>query len=375
MPAQLRDPDGDWWGLSLRIRTPMRSTERVPADAVTQLRGPRRRALEGQALPAHVQQRVQPVARRRHARQARAGARRARCCESWMANEPQILGSDVDVLEAIAAGRCDVGLTNHYYLARELADDPDFPVAPAWPDQDGAGAHTNLSGVGLVKGAEHRADAIALMEHLTAPEAQREIAANGEFAANPDVPPAEHIRRLGRRQARPDRRRAGRRAAARRGRADAAGRVEVAAPRAGRGRGRARPPAWPVVGVLVALLVAGPLLRPARLVRHRPRRVRPDRRRPAARGAARQRRARARRRRRDAAARRRRSPRSSRSTTSPAGAGSTGRSCCRWRCRPTCSCSCCSASTTPTARCSARCATCSASGCPRSARPAARSPC
>ena len=70
-----------------------------------------------------------------------------------MANDPQILGSDVDVLDAIAAGRCDVGLTNHYYLGRELKEEPDFPVAPAWPDQDGAGAHTNLSGVGLVKGA------------------------------------------------------------------------------------------------------------------------------------------------------------------------------------------------------------------------------
>ena len=31
------------------------------------------------------------------------------------------------------------------------------------------------------------------MEHLTAPEAQKGIVANGEFAANPDVPPAEHI--------------------------------------------------------------------------------------------------------------------------------------------------------------------------------------
>ena len=29
VPDGLRDPDGDWWGLSLRIRTPMRSTERV----------------------------------------------------------------------------------------------------------------------------------------------------------------------------------------------------------------------------------------------------------------------------------------------------------------------------------------------------------
>ena len=74
-----------------------------------------------------------------------------------MANDPQIVGSDVDVLEAIAAGRCDVGLTNHYYLGRILKDDPSFPVAPAWPDQDGAGAHTNLSGAGLVAGSAHRA--------------------------------------------------------------------------------------------------------------------------------------------------------------------------------------------------------------------------
>ena len=89
------------------------------------------------------------------------------------------------MLDAIASGRCTVGLTNHYYLARKLEEDPDFPVAPAWPDQDGAGAHTNLSGVGLVKGSEHRADAIALMEHLTAPDAQREIAASGEFSVSP----------------------------------------------------------------------------------------------------------------------------------------------------------------------------------------------
>ena len=41
---------------------------------------------------------------------------------------------------------------------------------------------------------------------------------------------------------------------------------------------------------------------------------------------------------------------SCRSTTSPVGAGSTGRSCSRWRCRGTCSCSWCSASTASPAR-------------------------
>ena len=45
-----------------------------------------------------------------------------------------------------------------------------------------------MKGVG-----DHRADAIRLMEFLTAREAQEAIVENGEFAANPDVPPAEHI--------------------------------------------------------------------------------------------------------------------------------------------------------------------------------------
>jgi len=191
VPEQFRDPDEEWWGLSVRIRTPMRSTD-VPADAVTSyedLGDPRwkGRLCLRTSNNEYNQSLVADMLAKRGPEETRA------LLESWIANEPQILGSDVDVLEAIAARRCDVGLTNHYYLARILADDPDFPVAPAWPDQDGAGAHANLSGAGVVKGSQHAADARSLLEHLTSPEGQREIVANGELAANPDVAPAPHI--------------------------------------------------------------------------------------------------------------------------------------------------------------------------------------
>jgi iron(III) transport system substrate-binding protein len=192
VPEEYRDPDGDWWGMSLRIRTPVRNTS-VPEDAVRSYEDLGDARWRGKLClrtsnNEYNQSLVADMIAKRGADETRT------LLESWMANDPQILGSDVDVLDAIAAGRCDVGLTNHYYLARELADDPDFPVAPAWPDQEGAGAHTNLSGVGLVKGSEHQADATALMEHLTAVEAQRGVVENGEFATNPDVQPAEHIR-------------------------------------------------------------------------------------------------------------------------------------------------------------------------------------
>ena len=193
VPAEYRDPDGDWWGLSLRIRTPMRSTERVAEDAITTYADLGDPQFNGRlCLRTSNNEYNQSLVADMMAK--RGAAATERMLRSWMANDPQILGSDVDVLEAIAAGRCDVGLTNHYYLGRILAEDPDFPVAPAWPDQDGAGAHTNLSGVGLVRGTEHRADAIRLMEHLTGPEAQAQIVENSELAVNPRVPPAAHIR-------------------------------------------------------------------------------------------------------------------------------------------------------------------------------------
>jgi iron(III) transport system substrate-binding protein len=193
VPPGLHDPGGAWWGLSTRVRTPMRSTERVPEDAVTSYEDLGDARFKGRlCLRTSNNEYNQSLVADRIVKHGEADTERM--LRSWMDNDPQIVGSDVDVLDAIAAGRCDVGLTNHYYLARKLKDDPDFPVTPAWPDQDGAGAHTNLSGVGLVKGAEHRAAAIRLMEFLTDRRAQETIVANGEFAANPDVPPAGHIR-------------------------------------------------------------------------------------------------------------------------------------------------------------------------------------
>jgi iron(III) transport system substrate-binding protein len=187
----LRDPEGAWWGISSRLRVPMRSTERVEEDAVTSYADLGNPDFRGRVcLRTSNNEYNQSWVADRIAK--RGEAETEALLETIMANEPQILGSDVDVLEAIAAGDCDLGLTNHYYLARELEDDPNFPVAPAWPAE--GGTHTNVSGVGLVNGAgEERADAIRLMEFLTAREAQEAIAANGEFAAAPDVPPAEHI--------------------------------------------------------------------------------------------------------------------------------------------------------------------------------------
>lgn len=193
IPADLHDDDGAWWALTTRLRIPVVSTERVPEGAVTgyaDLGDPRYRGRTclrtsgneyNQSLVADM------IAKRGY-------DATEQLLRAWMENDPTIINSDGELLAAMAAGDCDVGLVNHYYLGRAVAEDPDFPVAPAWPDQDGDGAHANVSGVGLVRWSDAGDDAIALIEYLTSREAQGQFTGGSEFAANPEVPPAEHIR-------------------------------------------------------------------------------------------------------------------------------------------------------------------------------------
>ena len=97
----------------------MRSTERVDEDAITSYEDLGDPQFRGRlCLRTSNNEYNQSFVADRIAKHGEAETEKL--LRSWMANEPQILGSDVDVLEAIAAGSCDVGLTNHYYLGREL---------------------------------------------------------------------------------------------------------------------------------------------------------------------------------------------------------------------------------------------------------------
>jgi len=185
VPAELRDPQGEWTAISTRVRTIVRSTERVRQDEAPStyedLGDP---SLKGRLClrtsnNIYNQSFVASMLAERGPDATKA------MLESWMANEPRILGSDVDELEAIADGRCDIGLSNHYYLARELFEDPDFPVAPVWADQDGAGAHANISGAAVVAASDRKADARKLVEYLTEASSQRDMGEKGEYPANP----------------------------------------------------------------------------------------------------------------------------------------------------------------------------------------------
>lgn len=197
IPAHLQDPQNRWFGLAVRARTIMYSTARVKPSALSTyeaLGDPQwkgrlclrtstntyNQSLLGAAIKQNGEAAVEKMVR------------------GWVANNPIYINSDTQILEAIAAGRCDVGITNTYYLARLVEKTPDFPVAPFWADQAAEGVHVNVSGAGVTAHAKNRAHGITLLEYLSTPEAQGILAsASFEYPANPAVEPHAILKRWG----------------------------------------------------------------------------------------------------------------------------------------------------------------------------------
>ena len=94
-----------------------------------------------------------------------------------MARMPQ--GGDTDQIRGVAAGEADVAIANSYYFARLLASNVPSDIAVAekvemfFPGQDEDGVMTNVSGAGVLRNAPNRENAIAFLEFMVSPEAQR----------------------------------------------------------------------------------------------------------------------------------------------------------------------------------------------------------
>jgi iron(III) transport system substrate-binding protein len=186
-----------WKPLTLRARTIMRSTERVGPNDVTTYEGLGDPRWKGKlCLRSGTSEYNLSFVADHLAKDGRAATEAM--LRRWLANDPKILPSDTDVLDAIKDGDCDVGLTNSYYLGRELADDPDFPVAPVWADQNGRGTQVNLSGLGVVTSSDKKPEAEELIKFLREPSQQELFARNNhEYPAVSGVKPDPVMARFG----------------------------------------------------------------------------------------------------------------------------------------------------------------------------------
>ena len=188
VPANLRDPDKRWFGLSMRARTIVYSPKRVKPEELTTyeaLADPRwkgrlclrtskkvyNQSLVAMMIARHGEEKTEKIVR------------------GWVDNlATKPFSNDTKTIQAIEAGQCDVAIVNTYYFGRLQKKQPDLPLALFWPNQGKGGVHVNVSGAGVTRHAKHPEAAVKLLEWLASPEAQQMFAGlNMEYPVNAKV--------------------------------------------------------------------------------------------------------------------------------------------------------------------------------------------
>jgi iron(III) transport system substrate-binding protein len=176
VPPQYRDPEGHWYGISVRARVVYASKDRVPPTALTyeELADPKWKGKICIRSGQYVYNNALFAAFLAHHGEAET-EQWLRGLKANLAQKPS--GGDREVARDIAAGKCDIGVGNTYYWALMLNNDPG---KKAWaeatrvilPTFRGGGTHVNISGVVLAKYAPHKANAMKLIEWLAGEQAQ-----------------------------------------------------------------------------------------------------------------------------------------------------------------------------------------------------------
>jgi iron(III) transport system substrate-binding protein len=194
VPANLRHPEGKWFGLSKRLRGIVYAKDRVdPSEIIAyeDLADPawRGRVCIRSSSNVYNQSLVGSMIETLGVEEAEAWATGL---VTNLARPPQ--GGDTDQIKAVAAGECDVAVVNHYYLVRLIKSESEDDRAVAdqvgivFPNQDGRGAHANISGAGVVATAPNPDNAIRFLEYLSTPQAQAYFAqGNNEFPVVAEV--------------------------------------------------------------------------------------------------------------------------------------------------------------------------------------------
>lgn len=203
VPESYRDPDGYWYGLSVRARPILYVKGKVdPAElrSYEDLADPkwRKRICIRSSSNVYNQSMVASM----------IIANGEESTESWarglvanMARPPQ--GGDRDQIRAAAAGQCDIAIANTYYLGQMLnGDAADRSAAGAigvvWPNQEDRGVHVNVSGAGMTTHARNAENARRFLEFLAGQAAQQWYAdANQEYPVTPGVPVSDTLQEFG----------------------------------------------------------------------------------------------------------------------------------------------------------------------------------
>lgn len=198
VPAKYRDPKGQWTGLSLRARTIFYDPNKVTADQLStyaDLADPKWKGKLCLRTSKKVYNQSLVASMMEHLGEEKT----EEIVRGWVDNlATDVFSDDVAMLEAIAAGQCEVGIANSYYYGRLLDEKPNFPVEIFWANQGTTGTHVNISGAGVVAGSDNPAGTLKLIEWLSSDEAQGIYASSDkEFPVKEGVDESEMLRSWG----------------------------------------------------------------------------------------------------------------------------------------------------------------------------------
>ncbi len=194
VPAELRDTDSHWIGLSTRARVIAYAKDRVNPEELSTYEDLASDKWKGRLLV-----RSSSNLYNQSLMASLIALNGEEATEQWaagiaanLARDPE--GGDRDQAKAIVAGVGDVAIMNTYYVGHMSVSDDAEEVKVAeqigvfFPNQDSTGTHVNISGAGLTKHAPNKAAAVKLIEYLTAKEAQEKFSSvNFEYPVNPDA--------------------------------------------------------------------------------------------------------------------------------------------------------------------------------------------
>ncbi|MCB1985502.1 MAG: Fe(3+) ABC transporter substrate-binding protein [Burkholderiales bacterium] len=199
IPEHLRDPNNEWFGLSIRARTIIYNTDKVdPEDLSTyedlaDSKWKKRLCLRTSKKVYNQSLVAMMIAEH-------GEAETERIVKGWVSNlATDPLSDDTRAMEFVAAGRCDLTIVNTYYYGRLLEKDPNLPLGIFWPNQKDGGVHVNISGAGLTRYGKNPQAAEQLLEFLSSISAQKLFAdVNMEYPVNTNIMPDPLVASWGR---------------------------------------------------------------------------------------------------------------------------------------------------------------------------------
>lgn len=194
IPAELQNSNNEWFGLSVRARTVVYATDRVQPEALTTYEALADEAWKGR-LCLRTSKKVYNQSLVATMINTLGEEKTEEVVKGWidnLATEP--FSNDTKAMEAVDAGQCDATVVNTYYYGRLMKKAPETKLALFWPNQSDRGVHINVSGAGITKHAKQPEAAQKLLEWLSGPEAQAQLAeSNQEYPANPLVKPSAEV--------------------------------------------------------------------------------------------------------------------------------------------------------------------------------------